>query len=376
MDGRSTTGTDPVSPQAAGVPAPAPAPVPEMPAAAAEPHRYPFVFMGTGGEYFRIWIVNLLLSILTLGIYSAWAKVRREQYFHRNTFLDGSPLDYHGRPAAILKGRLIAAVLFLALSVAQRIDPRVYLVLLLVLAPIIPWMIVRTFRFRAVNTSYRGLRFDFVGRYRQALTTFVGLPLLVALTGGLLAPYWIRRQKKFVLDHLTFGTSRFSCQASTGGFYRIFGILFLLVFGAVAGMTALAGVLKPWASGAHAPYLAGIVTGLGTLAYLLVILGTVPYWQVATTNHIWNHTRLGEHQFSSSLRLGPYVGIVVTNWLATLVTLGLYWPWAQMRLANYRAAQTSVVVTGSLDRFVAAESAQVTAVGEEMADLFDFDVSL
>lgn len=41
----------------------------------------PFRFTGTGSEYFRIWIVNWLLTLLTLGIYSAWAKVRRIQFF-------------------------------------------------------------------------------------------------------------------------------------------------------------------------------------------------------------------------------------------------------------------------------------------------------
>src|SRR5690606_19467483 len=69
----------------------------------------PIVFTGSGGEYFRIWIVNLLLSILSLGIYSAWAKVRRQRYFHRNTRLAGSAFDYHARPAAILLGRIVAA---------------------------------------------------------------------------------------------------------------------------------------------------------------------------------------------------------------------------------------------------------------------------
>ena len=52
-----------------------------------------FEFSGKGGEYFRIWIVNLALTILTLGIYSAWAKVRRLQYFHRNTALIGNSFD-------------------------------------------------------------------------------------------------------------------------------------------------------------------------------------------------------------------------------------------------------------------------------------------
>jgi len=71
----------------------------------AESHS--FAFTGSGGEYFRIWIVNLFLSIITVGIYSAWAKVRRERYFHSNLVLDKSTFAYHGNPVAILKGRLV-----------------------------------------------------------------------------------------------------------------------------------------------------------------------------------------------------------------------------------------------------------------------------
>ena len=50
-------------------------------------------FGGSGAEYFRIWIVNVALTLATLGIYSAWAKVRREQYFHRHTSLSGAGFD-------------------------------------------------------------------------------------------------------------------------------------------------------------------------------------------------------------------------------------------------------------------------------------------
>ena len=65
-------------------------------------------FTGSGAGYFGIWIVNLLLTIVTLGIYSAWAKVRRLQYFYRHTELAGSSFDFHGSPARILIGRVIA----------------------------------------------------------------------------------------------------------------------------------------------------------------------------------------------------------------------------------------------------------------------------
>src|SRR5690348_8005620 len=76
-----------------------------------------FEFTGRGGEYFRIWIVNLALTIITLGIYSAWAKVRRLQYFYRNTTLYGSSFDYHGDPIAILKGRIIGVGLLVLYNV-------------------------------------------------------------------------------------------------------------------------------------------------------------------------------------------------------------------------------------------------------------------
>ena len=39
-------------------------------------------FTGSGSEYFRIWIVNLLLTLVTLGLYYPWAKVRRLRYFY------------------------------------------------------------------------------------------------------------------------------------------------------------------------------------------------------------------------------------------------------------------------------------------------------
>src|ERR1700761_2385520 len=73
--------------------------------------RHPFEFQGSGGEYFKIWIVNLALSIITLGIFSAWAKVRTRRYFLGNTVLAGHSFDYHGQPLRILLGRIIALVL-------------------------------------------------------------------------------------------------------------------------------------------------------------------------------------------------------------------------------------------------------------------------
>lgn len=55
-------------------------------------HHVPIEFTGSGSEYFRIWIVNLLLTLVTLGIYYPWAKVRRLRYFYGNTLVAGHAL--------------------------------------------------------------------------------------------------------------------------------------------------------------------------------------------------------------------------------------------------------------------------------------------
>src|SRR4030095_3114085 len=72
-----------------------------------------FRFTGSGGEYFRIWIVHLLLRGVTLARYSARSKIRRMRYFYGNTYLAGDVFEYHGKPQQILKGRLIAFGMFL-----------------------------------------------------------------------------------------------------------------------------------------------------------------------------------------------------------------------------------------------------------------------
>jgi uncharacterized membrane protein YjgN (DUF898 family) len=73
----------------------------------------PSEFRGEGQEYFKIWIVNLSLTIITLGVYSDWAKVRRLQYFYSNVYLSGESFRYLAEPIQILKARLIAVPFFI-----------------------------------------------------------------------------------------------------------------------------------------------------------------------------------------------------------------------------------------------------------------------
>jgi len=120
-------------------------------------------FTGGAAEYFRVWIVNLFFTLVTLGIYSAWAKVRKKKYFYGSTRFDGETFDYFGRPVAILKGRIIAFVAFVVYVFVGELYPQSHYAFWAVAVVFLPWLVVRALTFNARNSAHRGLRFHFSG---------------------------------------------------------------------------------------------------------------------------------------------------------------------------------------------------------------------
>ncbi len=150
--------------------------------------RHRFVFSGKGGEYFGIWIVNILLSIIAIGIYSAWAKVRRLHHFYRNTQLAGSSFDFHARPIDILKGRLIAFGAYVAFIGLSKLSVTASLVLALFLFAVSPYFAYKSLRFRYRNSSWRQIRFNFRGKVPGANGAFFGRPLAALFSVYTLVP--------------------------------------------------------------------------------------------------------------------------------------------------------------------------------------------
>ena len=144
------------------------------------------MFTGSGKEYFRIWIVNLFLTVATLGIYSAWAKVRRLQYFDRNTQLGGAVFDFRGDRKAILRGRLLALAMLVCYHYAFGFASTISFVIIGLLAIALPFLMRGALRFRLHNTEYRGIRFAFTGSAAGAYATFLPILLIFVLPGLLL----------------------------------------------------------------------------------------------------------------------------------------------------------------------------------------------
>jgi uncharacterized membrane protein YjgN (DUF898 family) len=324
-----------------------------------------FAFTGTAREYFGIWIVNTLLRIVTLGIYSPWAKVRKRRYFYCNTILDGAPFDYLADPLAILKGWFIAGSFFGLYSLASRTSPLLALALMLVFFGVFPWVIVRSRIFSLRNSTHRNIRFGFTADYGEAYRVFLWWQLLVPFTLGLITPYLIYRQKRFLVEKSRYGTTQFSFNATPRQYYRMFLPVIILVplaVGAFIGVGFLTGN----------PLLLAAFSALSSLAYLCAVV----YVPMALTNLTWNSTSLGGHRFTCNLRLRDLLWIYFSNAIAVLFSLGLLAPWAAVRVARYRLGRISLSGVGGLDSVTASDDQEVGAAGEELGEMLGFDLGI
>lgn len=331
------------------------------------------VFTGEWTEYFKIWIVNVLLTIVTFGIYAAWAKVRKRRYFCANTIVFGHTFEYLADPVRILYGNLIVLGLFLILSVSQVVSPLLYLFIALLFAVAVPWFIVRALTFNARNTAWRGLRFNFTGTYGEAAKIFLLWPILVSFSLGLLYPFVAFKRKKFVVNRSAYGTTPFAFQGDVGEFYKIYALallfflpLIVAYFVFVFAMVAAAQQGQPGVAGFGA-------TAFFFAAIPVAIVGTL-YLRARIFNYVWNRTSLAGNQFAASMRARDLILIQVVNSLVTLVTFGLMHPWAAVRMAKYQVECLEIQPAGNIDAFVAAAQPPVGAVGDAASDFFDFDL--
>lgn len=333
-----------------------------------EERRLPLVFTGTARAYFQIWVVNILLTVLTLGTYSAWAKVRRMQFFYGNTKLEGDGFSYTASPIAILRGRLVAAALIAGYTLAgYALGPMAHGALFLVLMLVFPFLMVATLRFNARVTLWRNVPFRWTGGHGDVFKAYLLWPIAAVLTLGLLFPFAARAMRQATLNHLRFGTSRFEAHPPLGPFY---GALFMAVVLFVG--TFLAGWIALQAVGGalmqHLPpaaYLAVAVAWLPLFALLGFVLGA-SWFAAAARNATLAALRLeGGHRFDCTLSEFRFAWIRISNFLAILFSLGLMIPWAAVRAWRYDVQAVAMLPSGSLDQFFGQQEAAGRAFGAE-----------
>ena len=372
-------------------------------------------FTGSGSEYFRIWIVNLLLSIVTLSLYRPWAKVRRLRYFYANTLVDGHAFDFHGNPWKMLRGYLLVGAMLVCYSVAGRFSPFAALVAFGILAVLWPALLRASMQFRLANTSWRGLRFRFTGdlggAYAALLPMFIpalvlavmGLGVtdrrhppswylpgfgLVMLATILLLPLAWWNFKRYQHDNFGLGRWRTKLEAGAGSAYvvclKVIGVALLSFLAVFVVLSICVGILYVAMWGADGPSWAhnkGIASALtmlvGLVFYFFALMVPVPFATSRTQNLLWNHTRGDEVGFVSALTFGAMLKLTLRNWLLMVLTLGLYYPFATVATYRLRVEAITPQLKGDLDQLQAhAADGAADASGDAAGDLFGIDIGL
>jgi uncharacterized membrane protein YjgN (DUF898 family) len=387
------------------------------------------VFSGQALEYFKIWIVNIILSILTLGIYSAWAKVRNNRYFYGNTQLDNAAFEYHATPIMILKGRLIAIAALIIYITLSNFYPLAAIVFAVILTLVSPWLIWKSLQFNARMMSYRNVRFSFKGTLKEAYTILLLIPfipliltgivfLLLYLISGelslevilailpitflatyLLFPYIQQLFTSYYINHQKYGQGNFFTQLSSKKYYKTYLFMILWVSLLIMATSAILTIIMAIFTGIDAytniqslgsydeqmspAVIEGVIATMIFmvipiyLAFIFVGLWAKAYLETHIRAYVFHHTQLDQVlRLKSNLAIGKLFIIYATNTLAIIFTMGLAYPWAIIRLTRYKIESIDAIVTGDLSNYVNQQQEKQSALGDEVGNAFDLDLDL
>ena len=372
-------------------------------------------FDGQGWEYFKIWIVNILLMIVTIGLYYPWAKVRRRRYFYGNLSIAGRYFDYHAIGKQLFPSYLIGIILVISLTFIQHVSPPLAGITFIVIAIATPWLIQRSMRFNLKMTSFSNVRFSFSGPLNKAYWCYLLLPLLLIIaplsllgiilavvdvgeeamlaeienmrdrpaTWGLLLlvmaslGIWFKallttQQTTYLLNHYHYGQGQFSIDIRVKEFVKIgFKSLALLVVLPIIVVSPLLIMAQTTISS-----VSGGWTPLYGLFYLVITTATAAYYLSRTRQYLYQQLQFDDQiTFHSALSARALFFVMITNLFLIAITLGLAIPWTQIRMAKLTAEATAIEVQ-QLDDYIGQQEVAQSALGEQLADGLDIDIGI
>lgn len=385
------------------------------------PRQLNIEFTGSGSEYFRIWIVNLLLTLVTLGLYLPFAKARRIRYFYANTHIAGQALSFHGDAWKMFRGFVLLAVLMGVYAIAGHFSQIAALIAFIALCAVWPALWRASMQFRLANTSWRGLRMAFDGSLKGAylavaplylpLIAFVamtqfaeppptgegeadaaaaaamatqGLLLLAAMAVvALMTPWFLTLTKRYQHNGFRIASQQARVDLPASRMYGLCvkGTLVALIPGLLAvgagfGIAVAFGAFKDQE---------GNTLGLGLMIFMaLLLLGyfvcfvmVVPYFAARMQNLVWSATRSEAVSFTSRLKFRALFWLTLKNWTLVALTLSLYRPFAAVHTARLRLEAVSLTASEDVAQWSArARGGMQDATGDIAGDFFGIDMGL
>lgn len=305
-------------------------------------------FTGKGSEYFGIWFVNCVLTILTLGIYAAWARVRTINYFSSKTVLEGDSFTYHGTGLQIFIGYLKLILVFAVLyglyifGVVTRSQNLILIGLLILVVGmlfLIPLAIHGAMRFRLSRTSWRGIHMGYRGSKTELFWLYLKGSLLTMLTLGIYSSWFTVKLNSYIYGNVRLGNVKLGFEAD--------GLDLFII------------------------HLKGAI-------FSALTLGIYSFWY---SKELFNYTYSSMHAeqdgrmlpFNAEITAGQYFKIFLFEILA-LVTFGLAMPWATVYTMKTMLSAIEIGGEFDPDAVIQTEEDYSDAKGEGFLDLLDIDI--
>ena len=308
-------------------------------------HRsYALAFYGSGMDYFRIQIVNTILNVITLGLYYPWAKERQLKYLYSQNTFEQTPFVFSGTGKEMFRGYIKAIgilILLYASAVYLMLNQYTVTGLLLLyggLICIMPFAIHGSYRYRMAKTSWKGIRFGYVGQRSALVGIFLKGILLTILTLGIYAPWFTINLRRYILSNIKAGNVQF-VYSGYGTDYFVLNIkgyfLTLLTFG----------------------------------IYLF-------WWQKDQFNFFVNNLRMQQGDdavfFNSKATGGGFAKLMIINLLILIFTFGLGYAWVVTRSLSFVMKNIEVNGYYSFESLQQAQEDYSDATGEDISDFLDF----
>ncbi len=324
-----------------------------------QPIENRLTFKGNGGSLFEIYLVNYLLSVVTLGLYYPWGRARMLKYIYGETSFYGSRLAFHGTGREMFVGffkAVIIIIVFYALMVYLIVSAiqsggldnadglemigvmlPIYGLFFIFLLAILPLAIHGALKYRLAKTSWRGIRLGYRGSRAQLYGIFIRDFLLTIVTLGIYSSWFDVNVRKYIVGNIRFGDVTFSFKGD--------GVdLFIL-------------------------NLKGIILSVLTL-------GIYSFWYMRDLynfriNNMRVHQAGNEYHLTSTASVSGIFELILVNWLMVTFTFGIATPWAVARQLKFY--MENAVFSDGFDPNLITQTEQEynDALAEDLTDMFD-----
>ncbi|MAD96654.1 MAG: hypothetical protein CMB99_04930 [Flavobacteriaceae bacterium] len=307
-------------------------------------------YFGKGSEFAIIYFKNIILTVLTFGIYYPWAKVEILKYHYQSSELDDSRFQFHATGMEVFRGFIkiylilviLYAYLFFGLQTQNDFIISIAIgAFYLFFIIIIPFAIHGAVRYRASRSSWKGIYFKYIGSKREIFSIYLKGIILTTLTLGLYGPWLQVELRKYVLQNLRFGNVSFDFKGKGGSLLWINVKLILLFY---------------------------------------ITLGIYSFWYY---KNLWtffiDNTTIKQNDEELKLRFHMSVSdvfeLLVINFILIFFTLGLATPWVTVRTLNFFFRFSEI--DGYLDTNAITQVSYDDyddAAGDDFLDFLDFDL--